>query len=85
MARMEKQAASVVLVCCVLEDIHVSYWAQAAEFWKSGECRQWLAGASSETRSLASTVNGPMLELLANLMGAEHKECVQYFREGMPA
>ena len=56
---------------------------QAAALWSNGDCEQWLANASCETKSLASTVNGPMLELLANVMGQEHKECVQFFREGM--
>ena len=55
---------------------------QANDFWNNGDCSKWLMNASPHIKALSATVNGPMLELLAGLMGAEYVECVDYFRTG---
>jgi len=47
----------------------------------SGRCRKWHSGASQSTRRLAASVNGPLLEELAERAKGSAK-CVEYFREG---
>ena len=49
---------------------------------RDGSCTRWLDGTSQETRKLAKTVNGPMLQIWAQRVGHEDADCVELFRSG---
>ena len=46
---------------------------------KNGDCEKWLGSASSATKKLAATVNGPLLEKFE--AGLPNK-CAHFFRDG---
>ena len=48
----------------------------------SGECKRWMAPASHATRRLAATVNGPLMQQLAEEIEFWDLACVEMFRHG---
>ena len=58
--------------------------AEAAKLSSSGAIEQWMQGAEPGVRAVASEVNGPLLETLANRTGFGDASCVEFFRAGAP-
>ena len=51
---------------------------------KSGECKKWSALACHDIKELTHDVNAPLLEFLANYIGEDDADCINYFRSGEP-
>ena len=44
----------------------------------------WLSRADPQTRKICSTVNGPLLEMLAQSIGYRDASCIDLLRDGAP-
>lgn len=64
------------------ERIIVSIEKLAEHIVQSGQCEAWFASADAATRKVASGVNGPLLQHLAEITQYKDAECVEMFRSG---
>ena len=54
------------------------------QYRNAGLCEEWLSRADPQTRKICSTVNGPLLEMLAQSIGYRDASCIDLLRNGAP-